>query len=507
MSFETVIVGAGSSGAVIASRMTESSNHEVLLIEAGPDYPSDTTIPKDLRDGTRNSTHDHDWGFRHRPARGQSLFHLPRGKVVGGSSAVNTCIALRGHPYDYDEWASLGLPEWSFEKCLPAFKRLEHDEDFGGPWHGKSGPIRIRRHSPDELGPWQAAFLDACGELGFSRCPDSNAPNTEGYGPHAMNKIEGERMSAARGYLTPAVRARAGLTIRPDTLVHRVHVTNRRVTGLTLETQGRVYETSANRVILSAGSIGTPGILLRSGIGREEDVLRMGVELVSEVPAVGARILDHPGLAIFFRPRDWKDITFPLIQNVLRYTSDGSAFPGDMQLQAGSFVPLPWSFGGALPLVTLACSVGKSRSRGSLRYVDGNPRARPFIESRLLDDAGDRARAVEALTLAYRLSGTTAMRGLAKLFWPSRQIVTDPARLEAFLFRICDSGYHPCGTVPMGREGDPNAAVSERGRVRGVEGLWVADASIMPAIPSSNTNLASLMIGERFGQWFREGTA
>ena len=114
---------------------------------------------------------------------------------------------------------------------------------------------------------------------------------------------------------------------------------------------------------------------------------------------------------------------------------------------------------------------------------------------------------MEALTLAYRLSGTTAMRGLAKLFWPSRQIVTDPARLEAFLFRICDSGYHPCGTVPMGREGDPNAAVSERGRVRGVEGLWVADASIMPAIPSSNTNLASLMIGERFGQWFREGTA
>lgn len=507
MGFETVIVGAGSSGAVIAARMTESASQEVLLVEAGPDYVSDAATPPDLRNGTRNSTHRHDWGHRHRPTREQVLFHLPRGKVVGGSSAVNTCIALRGHPYDYDEWASFGLPEWSFEKCLPAFKRLEHDEDFGGPWHGKGGPIRIRRHPAAELGPWQAAFLDACGELGFSPCPDSNAPKTQGYGPHAMNKIGGVRVSAAAGYLTPEVRARPGLTIRPDTLVHRVHVTNRRVTGLTLETHGRVYEILAKRVVLSAGAIATPGILLRSGIGPREVVTRMGVPFVAHVPGVGARILDHPGLALFFRPRALEDARFPLIQTVLRYTSEGSACAGDMQLQAGSFVPLPWSFGGTLPLVTLSCSVGKSRSRGRLRYLDANPRAHPHIESRLLDDPADRARAVEALELAYRLSGTTAMRGLASLLWPRPDVVRDRARLEAFLWRICDSGYHPCGTVPMGREGDPGAAVSGRGRVRGVEGLWVADASIMPAVPSSNTNLASLMIGERFGEWLREGRA
>jgi choline dehydrogenase len=176
-----------------------------------------------------------------------------------------------------------------------------------------------------------------------------------------------------------------------------------------------------------------------------------------------------------------------------------------MQLQPGSFVPLPW-FGGGLtaPLVTLACCVGKPRSRGRLHFVDANPRARPVLESRLLDDAGDRARAVEGLQLAYRLSGTKAMKGLAKLFWPRLDVVRDAARLDAFLWRICDSGYHPCGTVPMGRDDDPNAAVSGRGRVRGVDGLWVCDASIMPTVPSANTNLASIMIGERMGEWLRQ---
>jgi choline dehydrogenase len=355
------------------------------------------------------------------------------------------------------------------------------------------------------MGPWQGAFLDACTELGFPACPDSIAPGTEGYGPHAMNKVDGERMSVARGYLTPEVRARRGLTIRAHTVVHRVRFEARRVAGLTLETQGRVYDLPAKRVVLAAGAIATPGILLRSGIGPRDEVARLGVELVADVPAVGARVLDHPGLAIFFRPRDRADLSFPIIQNVLRFTTAGSSLQGDMQVQPGSFVPLPWSFGGTLPLVTMACNVGKSRCRGVLRYRDANPRTRPHLESRLLDDAGDRARAVEGLQLGYRLSGTTAMRGLATLLWPPRDVVRDEERLAAYLHRICDSGYHPCGTVPMGRDGDAHAAVSGRGRVRGVEGLWVADASIMPAIPSSNTNLPSIMIGERFGEWLREG--
>ena len=181
----TIVVGAGAAGAVIAARLSEDPAHDVVLLEAGPDYAD--ALPADLVDGSRNSMARHDWGYRYRATDG-GLGRLieqpfPRGRVVGGSSAVNTCIALRGQPHDYDEWASRGLPEWSFERCLPYFKKLEQDLDFGEPWHGKEGPIPIRRHAASELVPWQAAFLEACAELGMPSCPDTNDPTTTGAGP------------------------------------------------------------------------------------------------------------------------------------------------------------------------------------------------------------------------------------------------------------------------------------------------------------------------------------
>src|SRR5215472_6392998 len=167
---DTVVVGAGSSGAVIAARATERSDREVWLLEAGPDYPAQEALPADLRNGRRNSMLKHDWDFFYRPNERQVLFHFPRGKVVGGSSAVNTCIALRGQPYDYDEWAERGLPDWSWQKCLPAFKRLENDLDIVNEWHAQDGPIPIRRHTPEELTRWNHAFLEACAALGYPAC-------------------------------------------------------------------------------------------------------------------------------------------------------------------------------------------------------------------------------------------------------------------------------------------------------------------------------------------------
>ncbi|HVY47312.1 MAG TPA: GMC family oxidoreductase N-terminal domain-containing protein, partial [Minicystis sp.] len=472
-----------------------------------PDYPDARALPKDLRDGSRNSWLEHDWRYSHRPTPTQRVpFVFPRGKVVGGSSAVNTCIALRGHPYDYDEWAARGLPEWTFERCLPAFRRLEDDRDFGDqPYHGRGGPIPIRRHTPSEWAPWQAAFVEACRELGHRDFDDANEPGTRGgVGPHAMNKIDGVRMSAARGYLGPDVRRRDNLEILPEAVVRRVVVKNGVARGVEVERRGEVETIAARAVVLAAGAIATPGILLRSGIGPRDEVARLGVELVADVPAVGARLLDHPGAAIILAPRRGVSrLSDPLIQTVLRYTSASSAEPLDMQIQPGSFLPLHPRL--VLPAFTMMCCVGKPRGHGSLRFTSADPHDKPVIDSRFLLDAEDRARAVEALTMTYALLRTRAMQGLAHYFWPDRGTLADPERLREWILKSTGSGYHPCGTVPMGPEGAADAAVDGRGRVRGVAGLVVADASIMPTVPSANTNLSTLMIGERFGAWLRDG--
>jgi choline dehydrogenase len=474
----------------------------VLLLEAGPDYPDPRSLPPDLADGGRNSVIAHDWGYRHKPNSKQLSLRMPRGRVVGGSSAVNTCIALRGQPEDYDEWHALGLREWSWQACLPAFVKLERDLDVRAPFHGQDGPLPLRRHPRSEWVPWQAAFVEACRALGFADCPDSNAPGGSGVGAHAMNKLEGRRISVAEAYFTQKVRAREGLALRSDTLVRRVLVQDGRAIGVEVQSPHGVETLHGGRVVLCAGALNTPALLLRSGIGPAADVARLGCELVRDLPGVGRRLLDHPGFAIFLRPRLFAPTSRrdPLLQTVLRYASGARAHPSDMLLQPGSKLNLPLF---DAPLLSVMAQIGKPSGTGLLRVVSTDPRSKPVIESRLLDDDRDRALAVSAMQLAYELVQQPSMRALARHFWPSPRVLRSRERTDAWVRRACDSGYHPCGTVPMGRDEDPQACTDERGAVRGIEGLYVADASLFPTIPSSNIHLAVLMVAERIAEWLK----
>lgn len=490
--YDYVVVGAGSSGGVIATRATEDPHVRVLLLEAGPDYVAE--LPSDLKRGGKNSVLRHDWHYGHVPTTGQRIpFIFPRGRVVGGSSAVNTCIALRGRPYDYDEW---GLPDWTWEKCLPAFKRLETDLDFDNEWHGQAGPIPIRRHPRSELVPWQAGFLDGCKDLGIPDCPDHNHPTEAGTGPHAMNKVGGERMSVLRCYLTREVRRRENLRIESRVLVRRILFDGVRVRGLEIERDDRIETLNTKRVMLCGGAINTPGILLRSGVGPRARVEKMGVALVSDIPAVAAKVLDHHGAAIFFLTTPGTvGLDDPLIQTLYRFTSDDSDYANDMQIQAGSVLYFPHF---TVPLASLMCQIGKPKGHGEIHWDTADPHEKPRIASHVLEEREDRDKAVAALRRAYEISQTTTLRSMSRMVWPRKKTLFSEAMHDA-IRSACDSGYHPSGTVPM------KSAVDARGRVFGVEGLYVADASIMPTIPSANTNLTCLMIGERFGEWMRRG--
>ncbi len=483
----------------MAHRLSASARRQVLLLEAGPDYlPSE--LPPDLQDGRRNSMTAHDWGYRHRPSEHSVEFALPRGRVVGGSSAVNTCIALRGQPEDFDEWAELGLPEWRFEHCLPAFRRLENDLDYGDrPAHGNAGPLPIRRHPAEELVPFQAAFIEACKERGYPACPDSNEPGQAGYGPHAMNKLEGRRISAAEAYLTAEVRARANLTIRPHTLVRRVLFENKRAVAVEIEGEQGIERIDAEHVVLCGGAISTPGILLRSGVGPERDLRRLKCDVVLDAPAVGRKLLDHPGTGIFVLARRGVQVdhSAPILQTVLRYSSGACNHRADMLLQPASFTMLKRK----LPLFGLVTQVGKPRGHGVIRYLDADPRSRPQIRSHFFEDPQDLALARQALKMGLELLETRALSALGRpVFLPSGFWWRDKL-IDLAIPRLCDSGYHPCGTVPMGARPGPDAAVDGRGQVFGLRGLYVVDASLMPTVPSSNIHLPTLMMAERMAEW------
>ena len=508
--YDDVIVGAGSAGAALAARLSDDPARKVALLEAGPDYASLEVTPEDLQNSYRMSLREHDWGFTAEAVPGRRIPY-PRGRVTGGSSSVNATIALRGVPADYDEWAALGNDGWSWAEVLPFFRRLEDDPEGPDKLHGRGGPVAICRWQRDGLIPTQRAFFEACLRLGFPEVSDHNDPEATGVGPFPQNRRERLRLSTAFAYLM-AARERSNLVIQSRCLVDRVLLKGNRAVGVEIA-DGRTRRiVRGRRITLAAGAIGSPAILLRSGVGSGDALGEHGVARVVDLPGVGAGLADHPVTRLLLVPKPGSsDLEMPLAQIVLRYTARPPSEFNDMQLVMFSHVDVAGIGGeeavakvGAPVAIGLPTALERPLSRGRLSLAGADPAVPPLMELNFADDPEDMRRLMDGVRVAWQVAHDPEIAAHAERVALLTEATLDSDEaLSDYVRATVTTQFHPCGTVRMGPDDDPMAVVDNRCRIRGVDNLRVVDASIMPTIPRANINLTTIMIGERVADWMR----
>jgi choline dehydrogenase-like flavoprotein len=519
--FDYVILGAGTAGCVLASRLSTDPAVRVALLEAGPeDRSAKIRVPAAVAAAIADPSIG--WGYRSVPQRhlNDRQIVLPRGRVLGGCSSINGMAYFRGHPQDFDDWAAAGASGWSYEEVLPYFRRSEHNETFGeSRYHGRGGPMTVTDiPRPNAL---IERFLEATSSLGYLRCADFNAADPEGFGTRQATIRAGRRESGVTAFLDPA-RRRPQLTILTDATVTQILIDGRRARGVSFERGGAVHTLLTRReVILAAGAYASPQLLMLSGVGDGAHLKELGIEIKHHLPGVGAGLQDHPASLVQMKTEDitsygvslktlprgaWNVLEYlffrrgPLASNVLEGTGFLRTRPEltrpDLQMAlmpmlrnpSGSPIPVGHGYG----IIPIAIRPG---SRGSVRLASRDPREAPLIDPNYLDDPEDLRTLLAGLKIARRILGAPAFAPFKGMELIPGEKVADDAALTEYIRSSVVTVHHPASTCRMGT--DPLAVVDPELRVRGLEGLRVADASVFPRVVAGNTNAAVVMVAEK----------
>ncbi|MDP9313443.1 MAG: GMC family oxidoreductase N-terminal domain-containing protein [Chloroflexota bacterium] len=501
--YDFIVVGAGSAGSVIANRLSENLDVKVLVLEAGG-----TDLPENVRDPRTWYTlfgSSADWGYSSVPQRAlrDRVTYEPRGKLIGGSSNLYIMMHIRGHQSDYDAWAYQGCPGWSYQDVLPYFQKLEDQEDDTSPWAGKGGPIPVTNAKLHNPNPTSQAFIDACMELGYPQTEDFNGPEMEGAGWHHLNIKDGQRFSVRAGYLEPAL-ARKNVTLSSNTQATRLLFDGRRCVGVEYVQNGKIKTANArHEVIVSCGALESPKLLLLSGIGDPAQLRKFDIPVVAGLPGVGENFHNHVLTGVI---REAAQPVPPPNLNLSESALFCKSAPGwigpDLQI---AFVHVPFNIivGQGHPnSISILPGVVRPMSRGWIRLASSNPLDKPLVNPNYLSAPADLERLVQGVKIARDIFATNAFAGWVKDELMPEPDVRSDEQLRDFVRQYADSYHHQAGSCKMGL--DDMAVVDPTLRVHGVEGLRVADASVMPIVPSGNCHTGILMIGEKVSDLIKQ---
>ena len=511
MAYDYIIIGSGSAGAIIASRLSESSKNSVLLIESGPGYTSIDQTPNEVKYGF-GANRNRSWFFTN-PDHGRTFIGkstelrepilVPRGKTLGGSSAVNAQIFLRGEPDDYDAWSKSGNDLWGFQECLPYFRKLENDIDFSGDFHGQSGPVRCIRTPKNEWQKDSVAFYDGFRDLGYAHVDDHNDPDSTGVGPLPFNTINRIRQNTWLTYLEPHLD-RPNLTILSNAQVEKIILDNLQAKGVIVKTERGVETIQGNEIIVSAGAINSPQILMLSGIGPDDMLSKKGIKTLLDQPNLGKNLRDHPQVPLTWQVQKGQESDPDLrgVDVAIRYTANGSNLRNDMMIHHTSFgMGSKLYFGDTTNMfgrVGMIVAIYLAKGQGELSLRTSDPRIQPYINYNFFKETEDLRRMRDAVRMCVEIGAGSSYKDLIDFrLAPSEEILNSDTQLDIWIKENARTSHHISGTCKMGQESDPTSVVDQYGNVHGTKNLKVADASIMPDCPRANTNVPTMMIGEK----------